>query len=50
MFRYLGLALCFALGLTVRRADNTEQGPSENCGGVMEEILNVPDNISGTAG
>lgn len=45
MFRYLSLALCFGLDLTVLRADKTEQGPLENCGVVMDEILNVPDNI-----
>jgi lipid-binding SYLF domain-containing protein len=45
MFRYLSLALCVMLGSTVLASDNKEQGRLENCGVVMEEILNVPDNI-----
>jgi SH3 domain-containing YSC84-like protein 1 len=46
--RYLGLAFCLVLGSTAsgaQNADNKEQGRLENCGVVMEEILNVPDNI-----
>jgi lipid-binding SYLF domain-containing protein len=46
MFRYVSLALCFVLGSTALVADNNkEQGRLENCGVVMQEILDVPDNI-----
>ena len=45
MFRYLSLALCFMLGSISLGADNKEQGRLENCGVVMQEILDVPDNI-----
>jgi SH3 domain-containing YSC84-like protein 1 len=45
MFRYVSLALCFVLGSTALAADNKEQGRLENCGVVMQEILDVPDNI-----
>ena len=45
MFRYLSLSLCFVLGSTVLMADNKAQGRLENCGVVMQEILNLPDNI-----
>jgi hypothetical protein len=45
MSRYLSLALCVMVGSTVFASDNKEQGRLENCGVVMEEILNVPDNI-----
>src|ERR1051325_2305865 len=45
MFRFLSLALCFLLGSISLAADNKEQGRLENCGVVMQEILDVPDNI-----
>jgi lipid-binding SYLF domain-containing protein len=45
MSRYLSLALYVVLGSTALSAENKEQGRLENCGVVMEEILNVPDNI-----
>jgi len=45
MFRYISLAICFVLGSTALVADNKEQGRLENCGVVMQEILDVPDNI-----
>jgi lipid-binding SYLF domain-containing protein len=45
MSRYLSLALYVVLGSTALGAENKEQGRLENCGVVMEEILNVPDNI-----
>jgi lipid-binding SYLF domain-containing protein len=45
MFRSLSLALCFLLGSISLAADNKEQGRLENCGAVMQEILDVPDNI-----
>ena len=45
MLRYLSLALCFVLGSAALDAANKEQGRLENCGVVMQEILNVPDSI-----
>src|SRR5476649_226982 len=45
MYRYLSLALCLVLGSTVLGAADKEQERLENCGTVMEEVLNVPDNI-----
>jgi SH3 domain-containing YSC84-like protein 1 len=45
MLRYLGLALFVVLGSAVVYAANKEQGRLENCGVVMQEILDVPDNI-----
>lgn len=44
MLRYLSLALCFVLGSTAFAA-NKEQDRLENCGVVMQEILDVADNI-----
>jgi SH3 domain-containing YSC84-like protein 1 len=44
MSRYLSLALCFVLGSTALGAANKD-GRLENCGVVMQEILDVPDNI-----
>jgi SH3 domain-containing YSC84-like protein 1 len=45
MFRYLSLSLCFVLGTAALDAANKEQGRLENCGVVMQEVLDVPDNI-----
>jgi SH3 domain-containing YSC84-like protein 1 len=45
MLRYLSLALCFVLGSSALVAENKEQARLENCGVVMQEILDVPDNI-----
>jgi lipid-binding SYLF domain-containing protein len=45
MWRYLSVALCFVLGSAASDAVNKEQGRLENCGVVMQEILDVPDNI-----
>jgi lipid-binding SYLF domain-containing protein len=45
MLRYLSLALCFVLGSIALDAANKEQGRLENCGVVMQEILDIPDNI-----
>ena len=45
MSRYLTLALAFVLGSTALVAANKEQSRLENCGVVMQEILDVPDNI-----
>src|SRR6185295_7620534 len=44
MWRYISLALCFLLGSAATDV-NKEQGRLENCGVVMQEILDVPDNI-----
>ncbi len=46
MFRSVSLTLCVVLGSTaLGAAENKEQGRLENCGVVMQEILNIPDNI-----
>lgn len=45
MLRYFSLALCFVLGSAALYAVNKEQARLENCGVVMQEILDVPDNI-----
>jgi lipid-binding SYLF domain-containing protein len=45
MFRYLSLALCFVLGSTALGAANKEQDRLSNCGVVMQEIIDIPDNI-----
>lgn len=49
MVRSVSLALCFVLGTAALEAQkdtqNKEQGRLENCGVVMQEVLNVPDNI-----
>jgi SH3 domain-containing YSC84-like protein 1 len=45
MLRYLSLALCFVLGSTALGAADKEEGRLENCGVVMQEILDIPDNI-----
>lgn len=45
MSRDLSLALCFVLGSAALNAENKEQGRLENCGVVMREILDLPDNI-----
>ncbi len=49
MFRYVTVALCFVLGTAPLGAQedtqNKEQGRLENCGVVMQEVLDVPDNI-----
>lgn len=42
--RYV-LAFCLVLGTATLGAQNKEQGRLENCGVVMEEVLNIPDNI-----
>ena len=44
--RYLSLVLCLVLGSSALGAvQNKEQARLENCGVVMQEILDVPDNI-----
>ena len=45
MFRALSLSLCFLLGTVALDATNKEQDRLENCGVVMQEVLDVPDNI-----
>ncbi len=44
MFRYVAV-FCVVFGMATLGAQNKEQSRLENCGVVMEEILNVPDNI-----
>jgi len=45
MLRYLTLALCLVWGSAALTAENKEQSRLENCGVVMQEILDIPDNI-----
>ncbi len=45
MNRSLTLSLCVVLGSTTLGAANKEQTRLENCGSVMQEVLDVPDNI-----
>jgi SH3 domain-containing YSC84-like protein 1 len=44
MVRYI-LAFCLVFGMATLGAQNKEQSRLENCGVVMEEILNIPDSI-----
>ena len=44
MVRYVSFALCFVLGSTALGAAGKD-GRLENCGVVMQEILDIPDNI-----
>jgi SH3 domain-containing YSC84-like protein 1 len=44
MVRYV-LVICIVFGMATLGAQNHQQRRLENCGVVMEEILNVPDNI-----
>jgi SH3 domain-containing YSC84-like protein 1 len=45
MLRYLSLVVCLVFGSTALGAANKEEGRLENCGVVMQEILDIPDNI-----
>jgi len=45
MFRYFVLALSLVLSTAVINAADKEQDRLENCGVVMEEIVNLPDGI-----
>lgn len=45
MFRYLSLVVCVVLGSAGLDAANKEQDRLENCGVVMQEILDIPENI-----
>ena len=44
MFRYVSLALCFVMGSAALGAAGKE-GRLENCGVVMQAILDIPDNL-----
>jgi len=45
MVRYLTLVLCFVIASAGLGAANKEQDRLENCGVVMQEVLNTPENI-----
>jgi SH3 domain-containing YSC84-like protein 1 len=45
MLRHLSLVVCFVLGSAGLDAANKEQDRLENCGVVMQEILDIPENI-----
>jgi SH3 domain-containing YSC84-like protein 1 len=45
MLRKFSFTLCFMLLAVVLYAANKEQERLENCGVVMQEIMNIPDNI-----
>jgi SH3 domain-containing YSC84-like protein 1 len=45
MIRKVTITLCFMLFAAVLYAQNKEQSRLENCGVVMQEIMNIPDNI-----
>jgi SH3 domain-containing YSC84-like protein 1 len=45
MFRYVSFALSLVLSAAVVDAADKEQGRLENCGTVMEEIVDLPDGI-----
>jgi lipid-binding SYLF domain-containing protein len=45
MHRYLSITFAVVLGSVSLVAANKEQGRLENCGVVMQEILDIPDNI-----
>src|SRR3954464_3761061 len=45
MLKHVTLAIGLMLGSTVLGATNKEQDRLENCGTVMQEVLDVPDNI-----
>jgi len=45
MIRKITLMVCFLLPAAALYAANKEQERLENCGVVMQEIMNVPDNI-----
>lgn len=44
MIRYVG-AFCLVFGIATLGAQNKEQSRLENCGVVMEEVLNIQENI-----
>ena len=45
MFRRFTITLCVLFAAATVYAANKEQNRLENCGTVMQEIMNVPDNI-----
>src|SRR4051812_29102466 len=45
MFRYVSITFCVVVMSATLNGANKEQGRLENCGAVMQEILDVPDNI-----
>jgi len=45
MFRHSNVVLCVLLGSVALQGASKEQDRLENCGVVMQEVLNVPDNI-----
>src|SRR6478736_8370485 len=47
MLRHLSPVMCLVFASTALSgaANNKEQGRLENCGTVMQEILDIPDNI-----
>jgi SH3 domain-containing YSC84-like protein 1 len=45
MFRYVSITFCVVVMSATLNGANKEQGRLENCGVVMQEILDVPDNI-----
>ena len=45
MYRYVILAVCLVVGAASANAASKEHDRLENCGVVMQEILDTPDNI-----
>jgi len=45
MYRYVTLAVCLVVGAASANAASKEHDRLENCGVVMQEILDTPDNI-----
>jgi len=45
MFRAIALMLCFVFGSASVIAEDKEDKRLENCGVVMQEVLDVPDNV-----
>jgi lipid-binding SYLF domain-containing protein len=45
MFRSLTLSICIVLASTALQAQHKEQDRLQQCGIVMQEVLDVPDNI-----
>ena len=45
MKRYFIIAACLSFATSAVYAGTKEQKRLENCGGVMQEVLNIPDNL-----
>ena len=45
MKRYFAIAMCLAVAASAVYAATKEQKRLENCGVVMQEVLNIPDNL-----